>query len=50
MKKIPFLFLAALAPIFLISPLAAQDPFAAPAAEKKIEKKKPVLSFYYFDG
>ncbi|MDB4412530.1 hypothetical protein N9194_00040 [bacterium] len=50
MKKIPLLLLTALAPIFLISPLAAQDSLAPPAAEKKVEKKKPALSFYYFDG
>lgn len=50
MKKIPLILLAALAPIFLISPAIAQTPSPAPAAEKAIELKKPTLSFYYFDG
>lgn len=49
MKKMMRWILLAAAPVLLVAPVLGQDKEGAPA-EKKVEVKKPTVSFYYFDG
>jgi len=49
MKKIARWIVMAAAPVLLVAPVLGQEKLV-PKAEKKVEKKKPSLTFYYFDG
>ncbi len=50
MKKIMLWTVAAIAPVFLVETVVAQETKSAAAAEKTVEAKKPTLTYYYFDG
>jgi len=50
MKKIMLWTVAAIAPVFLVETVVAQETKSAATAEKTVEAKKPTLTYYYFDG